>query len=199
MPAHSDLTAEVVVYFVDLCWLGFLGILIVGKRGAAKKETKREMKSFVGFLMQCVAYAMCFIFHRVYFSPILPMPRGAEETLAAVTIVIALASVWLCFESARTLGKQWALAARVIEGHELITSGPYARVRNPIYSAMFGMLLATGFAFSPAPVILIALVVFMAGTGIRIGSEERLLREAFDTKFDSYARKVPALFPRIFR
>jgi protein-S-isoprenylcysteine O-methyltransferase Ste14 len=147
--------------------------------------------------LQCVAYAMCFVFHRVYFSSILPVPRVAEETLAAVTIVIAVASVWLCFESARTLGKQWALAARVIEGHELITSGPYARVRNPIYFAMFGMLLATGLALSRWPAVGVAILVFVLGTEIRIRSEERLLREAFEVQFDNYARKVPAIFPRI--
>jgi protein-S-isoprenylcysteine O-methyltransferase Ste14 len=117
--------------------------------------------------------------------------------LAAVTIVIAVASVWLCFESARTLGKQWALAARVIEGHELITSGPYARVRNPIYFAMFGMLLATGLALSRWPAVGVAILVFVLGTEIRIRSEERLLREAFEVQFDNYARKVPAIFPRI--
>jgi protein-S-isoprenylcysteine O-methyltransferase Ste14 len=199
MPARADLTAEFVVFTVDLCWLGFLGILIVGKRGAARKETKRDMKSHLGFLLQCIAYAICFTFHRVNFSPIQPMSKVAEETLAAITITIALTSVWFCFESARTLGKQWALAARVIEGHELITSGPYARVRNPIYLAMFGMLLGSGIAFSRWPVILIALVVFMAGTEIRIWSEERLLRAAFDGQFDKYARKVPALFPRILQ
>jgi len=197
MPERADLTAEVVVFMVDLCWLGFLGILIVGKRGAAKKEIKRETKSFLGFLLQCVAYALCFIFHRLYFSPILPMPREVEETLAAITTGIALASVWFCFESARALGKQWALAARVIEGHELITTGPYARVRNPIYLAMFGMLFATGLAVSRWPAVLVAILAFLFGTAIRVRSEERLLREAFQAQFDNYARKVPALFPRI--
>ena len=46
------------------------------------------------------------------------------------------------------LGKQWALVARVPEGRKFLTEGPYARVCNPIYSGMFGMLLATGLAVS---------------------------------------------------
>jgi protein-S-isoprenylcysteine O-methyltransferase Ste14 len=197
MPARSDLTAEVVVILVDLCWLGFLGILVIGKRGAARQETKRKAKSLVGFLLQCVAYGTCFVFHRIYFSPILAMSKITEQILAAFTIAAAVASVSICFRSARTLGKQWALAARVIEGHELITSGPYAHVRNPIYLAMLGMFFATGLAVSRWPAMLLALLVFMIGTRIRIRSEERLLREAFQPRFDDYARRVPALFPRI--
>jgi len=39
-------------------------------------------------------------------------------------------------------------AMRVLEGHKLITLGPYNVVRNPIYTGMFGMLMATGLAIS---------------------------------------------------
>jgi protein-S-isoprenylcysteine O-methyltransferase Ste14 len=198
MPARSDLTAEIVVIVVDLCWLGFLGILIVGNHGAGRQESKRKANSLMGFFLQCVAYGMCFVFHRMYFSPMFAMSKIPEHILAAFTISVALASVWICFQSARTLGKQWALAARVIEGHELITSGPYARIRNPIYLAMLGMFLATGVAVSRWQTMLLALLVFMVGTEIRIHSEEQLLREAFQTRFDDYARRVPALFPHIF-
>jgi protein-S-isoprenylcysteine O-methyltransferase Ste14 len=197
MPIRSDLTAEIALFVVGLCWLGFFAILIVGKRGAAKGKAKRDMKSHLGFLLQCIAYAICFGFHRVYFSPFLPMSRPAETVLAAFTIVIAMASVWFCFESARTLGKQWALVAQVIEGHELITSGPYALVRNPIYLTMFGMLLSTGLAASLWPALLVAIAVLIVGTEIRIRSEEQLLREAFGSRFDNYVRNVPALFPRV--
>jgi protein-S-isoprenylcysteine O-methyltransferase Ste14 len=86
----------------------------------------------------------------------------------------------------------------VIEGHELIGRGPYALVRNPIYLAMLGMLLATGFAFSRWQALAAATVVFLIGTEIRIRSEETLLRATFGTQFEDYARRVPALFPHIF-
>ena len=33
--------------------------------------------------------------------------------------------VWLSASAVRTLGKQWTYVARTIEGHELITQGPY--------------------------------------------------------------------------
>ena len=46
----------------------------------------------------------------------------------------------------RTLGKQWAMRARLVEGHQLITVGPCAYIRNPIYTGMPGMLIATGLA-----------------------------------------------------
>jgi len=113
-------------------------------------------------------------------------------------MAIAIASVWLVNAAARRLGKQWALAARLVEGHTLIQDGPYRIVRNPIYTGMFGMLLATGLAAGRWIPLLVAIVLFAAGTYIRIRSEERLLRQAFGSEFEQYARNVPALIPGIY-
>ncbi len=90
------------------------------------------------------------------------------------------------------------VSARLIEGHKLITEGPYRFVRNPIYLAMFGMILSTGLAISRWWVLPIAITLFLIGNAIRIRSEEKLLRESFGAEFEDYARRVPALFPRIF-
>ena len=80
----------------------------------------------------------------------------------------------------------------------LITSGPYHLVRNPIYTAMFGMLLATGLAISHWAAIVAAVLVFVVGTRLRIRTEERLLREAFGPEFETYVRNVPAVVPNLF-
>jgi protein-S-isoprenylcysteine O-methyltransferase Ste14 len=85
-----------------------------------------------------------------------------------------------------------------VEGHTLIQDGPYRFVRNPIYTGMFGMLLATGLAAGRWIPLLVAIVLFAAGTCIRIRSEERLLRQAFGSEFEEYTRKVPALIPGIY-
>ncbi len=87
--------------------------------------------------------------------------------------------------------------ARVVEGHELVQQGPYAVVRNPIYTAMLVNLIATMLAFSTWWGDIFAMAVFLIGTEIRIRSEEKLLRENFGASFAEYARRVPALFPRI--
>ena len=180
-------------------WAGFGAILVLGKRGAAKGSAQRDPKSTVGFLLQCAAYLLCFTFPRTYFSPLLLHPQSAELIFAALVVALTLVSVWFCFAAARALGRQWALMARVIEGHELIRQGPYAVVRNPIYLAMLGMLLATGLSVSRWPAIVVAIAIFALGTAIRIRAEEKLLRAAFDAKFDDYARSVPAFLPLRWR
>jgi protein-S-isoprenylcysteine O-methyltransferase Ste14 len=196
---RSDPLAELAYFVVLAGWLGFIAIVFIGKRGSTPGAAKRDWKSTFGMLLQGAAYAICFGFFRPYFSPFLPMSKPAEVILTGVTIALVIVAVWLCWAAARTLGKQWALVARVIEGHELITAGPYAIVRNPIYLSMLGMYVASVLAVGRWQTLLGGLIVFLAGTMIRIRTEEKLLREAFGAQFDDYARRVPALLPRLLR
>lgn len=194
---RPDLPAEIAFFAVLAGWAGFFVILGIGKRGAAPGAAKRDWKSGAGFVLQAASYAICFVFARVYFTAIRPMSPLVEAILAGVTVVIVIASVWFCWAAARALGKQWALVARVIEGHELISTGPYAVVRNPIYLAMLGMYVASALAVTRWPAALIGLIVFLAGTAIRIRAEENLLRANFGVRFEDYARRVPSFFPRL--
>ena len=79
-----------------------------------------------------------------------------------------------------------------------MTEGPYSLVRNPIYTAMFGMLLATGLVATRWPGFIVAIIIFLIGTVIRVRSEEHLLREQFGADFDGYAHRVRAFIPGIY-
>jgi protein-S-isoprenylcysteine O-methyltransferase Ste14 len=197
MAPSSGLLAEIVYVVVVLCWIFFAVIFFLGKKGASRSDTKRATSSLLGLVLQSVAYAAVWVFPRGRLTPLVPMPNIAEAA-AIVTMAIAIGSVWFCLAAVRALGRQWALEARVIEGHELIKQGPYSVVRNPIYLGMFGLLVATGLAISRWEALVAAAVLFLAGTEIRIRSEEMLLREAFGARFEEYARNVPAFFPRLF-
>lgn len=159
---------------------------------------KRDPRSRVGILIQGIAFAMVWAARRRPLGMIAPLSPEFEYVVGAVTVLIAAGSVCLVGAAVRTLGKQWTYVARTIEGHELVTTGPYAFVRNPIYLGMFGMLVATGLALTQRPVFVAAIVIFLCGTVIRIRSEEKLLRETFGSKFEDYTRRVPAFLPGIF-
>jgi protein-S-isoprenylcysteine O-methyltransferase Ste14 len=198
MPVESDRLAEAALVCLGITWVLFGAIFLAGRKGAAANTARRDITSGVGFLLQMVAYTIVFAIARPRFSPIVPMPKTAEALLTALTIATGFASIWLCYAAVRTLGKQWALVARVIEGHELIKQGPYGVVRNPIYLGMFGLLLDAGVTWSRWQAVILASIIFLIGTQIRIRTEEKILRGAFGAKFDEYARSVPAFFPRIF-
>jgi protein-S-isoprenylcysteine O-methyltransferase Ste14 len=187
-------------YAVIACFWIFILTFWLRKRPPRAREAKRDRTSLIGMLLQGAAYFCVWSFplEQKHFSPVRPGSPVLEWGLAVLTVAIAVASTWLVNAAARRLGKQWALTARVVEGHTLIQDGPYRFVRNPIYTGMFGMLVATGLAVTQWIPLLVAIVLFAVGTWIRVRSEERLLREAFGSEFEAYARKVPALIPGIY-
>jgi protein-S-isoprenylcysteine O-methyltransferase Ste14 len=60
------------------------------------------------------------------------------------------------------------------------------------------MLIATGLAMEHWSALIVAMILFVIGTLIRVRSEEKLLRSAFGKEFDDYAAWVPAVLPGIF-
>jgi protein-S-isoprenylcysteine O-methyltransferase Ste14 len=187
-------------YAVIVCWWVFGLTFWLRRRQPRAREAKRDWTSLVGLLLQAVAYFCVWSYplQRKQLSPIPSLSPVVEWGLAGLTVALAVASAWLVNAAARRLGKHWALAARLVEGHTLIRDGPYRFVRNPIYTGMLGLLVATGLAVTERVPLLLAIVLFAAGTYIRIRSEERLLRQAFGSEFEEYARKVPALIPGIY-
>lgn len=183
---------------VMLSWFAFVVVFLARKQPRSPPDSKRDRISILGIALQGVSYAIVWGVHRPFFTPVAKMGKQLELIVAILTMIVAIGSVWFVSTAIRTLGQQWSLAARLVEGHKLVTEGPYRIVRNPIYTGMFGMLLATGLAISHWVGLLIAVVVYAVGTVIRVRSEEKLLREAFGAEFEAYARRVPAVVPFLF-
>ena len=195
MTLHIDFWPALAFAVVMVSWLVFALTFIVYKKPPSPPDKKRAEFSFAGIALQGISYLIVWLVRRAWFTPMFSENRWLKIALALTSILLAVTSVWFCALSIRVLGEQWSLAARVVEGHKLVTHGPYSVVRNPIYTGMLGMLLATGLAVSHWIGLLIALAVFAIGTLIRVRSEERLLREMFGREFDDYARRVPAVIP----
>jgi protein-S-isoprenylcysteine O-methyltransferase Ste14 len=185
---------------VILCWFVFAGIFLLRKRTPKVPEAKRDRMATLGIVLQMCGYFLVFFQPpgQPFLPPVAALSGFVGIAFSVFTVGIAAGSGWLIETAVRTLGRQWALRARLVEDHKLITVGPYAYVRNPIYTGMLGMLIATGLAMEYWIALLVAVVVFVVGLVIRVRSEEKLLRAAFGEEFEEYARRVPAVLPGIY-
>lgn len=194
--------AKLCFYGIIVCWWAFLLTFWLRKRPPRARETQHDRRSYIGLLLQAAAYFVVLLPPLRYRKmPLVGM--GGESgwsgsMMAVIALLIAVGSVGLVNWAARRLGKQWSLGARLVEGHDLIEDGPYRFVRNPIYTGMFGMLVATGLTGMRWERLAVAVVLFAVGTYVRIRMEERLLRAAFGVRFEEYARRVWALIPGIY-
>ena len=84
-----------------------------------------------------------------------------------------------------------------IEGSKLVTAGPYAHVRNPIYLGSivlgFGMVLLIG----DRRLLALCALTFLALYLGLIPAEEEFLGQKFQQEYQAYSRQVPRLLPRL--
>ncbi len=122
----------------------------------------------------------------------LPLSDWCFWTGAAITAGGLLFSVW----GRRHLGANWSQAVTVKQDHELITSGPYALVRHPIYTGLllgfFGSAVARG---EWRGVLAVAMVFAALWHKLRL--EEKWMHAQFGEHYEAYSRHVSALLPYI--
>ena len=195
-----DAIGRFVFYAVMIGWCLFAVTFIARRRPARRQETRRDWTAMLGFLIQSAGYFVIWLrpLQRTRFSPLLPMSNVAELALAALTLAIAVFSVGLVNAAVRALGAQWAVAARLVEGHKLIVNGPYRWVRNPIYVAMSLFMFAMVLAFGHWRNLVVAIPVFALGTWMRVVREEGLLRAQFGAAYDDYTARVKRFVPGLF-
>jgi len=112
---------------------------------------------------------------------------------ALLTLLGLLFTVW-----ARVyLGRNWSgMFATIKADHELITGGPYALVRHPIYSGLMLAFVGTALAIGEWRGVLATALALIAIVH-RIIVEEGFMREEFGAAYDSYAKRVKALVPGV--
>ncbi len=176
-------------------WIIFAAAFLTRPRTPQSDEQARDPMSTIGVAVQAVGFGLVWGWRRDAGAN--PLPDGAWQAWAQLvaSAILAWGSAALAVSAVRTLGKQWSVTARVLTTHRLVTTGPYAIVRHPIYTAMLGLMLSTGIALTTWPALAVACVFNLTGILWRVRIEERLLRETFGAEHDAYVARVPAVIP----
>ena len=142
-----------------------------------------------GLLLQFLAFSLLWLWQGHFWERPLPIWR------TAVSVILFALAALLSWSSSRALAGQLRIDAALGADHKLVRSGPYALVRNPIYTSMLLVLCATAVIIAGWKLFASALVLFVIGTEIRVRIEERLLASHFGEEFQAYKRSVPAYLP----
>ena len=113
---------------------------------------------------------------------------------------LALGSVgWLVFLAGAAM-RLWAtLYVGGRKGKELITNGPYAFCRNPLYVGSFLIALSVGLFLNSAVAVVGALLASVAFLAWVIPIEEARLSARFGDKYRAYCAATPRLIPSVPR
>jgi protein-S-isoprenylcysteine O-methyltransferase Ste14 len=183
-------------YLLPVMWLAFLGYWWVMATKTKETERREPVSSrLVRFVSMVCAVLLLWL-------PTIPLPLLCRRFLplgtycfwggSGITAGGLLFAIW----ARHILGSNWSQAVTVKEKHELITSGPYAIVRHPIYAGMLLAFLGSALARGEWRGLLAVLLVF----GVlwrKLRLEEKWMHVQFGESYESYSRRVAALLPYV--
>jgi protein-S-isoprenylcysteine O-methyltransferase Ste14 len=111
--------------------------------------------------------------------------------------VLGLVSLGLWFWAQVELDTQWSAQLQLRKEHHLVTSGPYARMRHPLYTAMCGWGMSLALVTANWVFVAMAVAVF-AVFFARVPREEQMMIERFGDQYRVYMKKAGRFFPRFF-
>lgn len=127
-------------------------------------------------------------------------PAFADYTLHPLAFALGIVAMvignWLFYRSHADLGIYWSPTLQMRENHLLTTSGIYARIRHPMYAAMFVQgvgqaLFLPNWISGPAWLVTFGILYL-----IRVGYEERMMLDRFRSEYETYMQDTGRLLPR---
>jgi Putative protein-S-isoprenylcysteine methyltransferase len=178
-----------------LAWVAFL--LYWAISAIKSKPAERLRNSALTVLMMAAFFGLFWLLRMgavptelnvVLWQSTLLMDLGA--------IAIVLIGLFIFIWARRSLGSNWNANAATKKNHKLVQTGPYKRVRHPVYSGFLTMVLGTSLSFGQL-IGLIILVICIVGLYLKALREESFLTMQFSEAYPKYKMKTKALIPYI--
>jgi protein-S-isoprenylcysteine O-methyltransferase Ste14 len=168
-----------------------------GFKGIGGRPGSAEWLAGVGFAVALVLGASAPVL--ALFDVVEPIDALDGHGAHAVGAVLAIAGIAATLVAQMAMGESWRIGVDPQERTELVTDGPFALVRNPIFSAMLPTALGLTLLV-PSWVAILGLAGLLVALElqVRVVEEPYLLRTHGET-YAAYARRVGRFVPGVGR
>jgi protein-S-isoprenylcysteine O-methyltransferase Ste14 len=104
-------------------------------------------------------------------------------------VALTFAGVAFSMGARHHIGKYWSARVSIVSEHTLIRTGPYARLRHPIYTGILTALAGTA---------LVGWGIALFGFVMKAKKEEAYLAARFGREFEKHWRGTGFFLPKIF-
>lgn len=200
---NLDQITTVIQWLGGLLAFAVLGILLFSVWRGTQRQAGRSSGRGGAWLRSPIFYlAASALFFGLAWLGWIPLPWTASPSARVWLLVLGsllyFPGLILVLWGRLALGKNYfvstGLGAQLFADHQLITSGPYARVRHPMYVGL--MLAACGSLLIYATWTTVYFAVFAPALLVRARREEAALSAEFGAQWHDYCNRVPAFIPR---
>jgi protein-S-isoprenylcysteine O-methyltransferase Ste14 len=174
-------------------WIAFFAFWIVSAfRRKATRMREPRLERLRHMLPLAAAYVLLFgqAGHHGWLAA-----RFASGTApAAAGVLLTAAGLGFAVWARRHLADNWSADVSIRESHELVGSGPYRRIRHPIYTGMLLGIAGTALAIGEIRGLL-ALAIALLAFYVKARKEETWLSREFGERFHDHARRTGMFLP----
>ena len=183
---------RVVGVVLTVCWLAFWIFWLAAATGAKASRRGLGWRRFAGARV-ALLIVIVFLARDLGFRA---RPTSASPVLAGIGLALFAAGLALAIWARLYIGRNWGMPMTRREEPELVTTGPYRRIRHPIYTGLILALIGTALATSLYGLIVAAVLGgFFVYSAIR---EEAYLTEQFQDTYRAYKHSTKMLIQFVF-
>ena len=170
--------------------------LIAARRGKSAQTSESPIYRILRILLLGITFTLLFArWAAVGFLGRSIVPPSL--VIAYIGFVMALAGMAIAVWARISLGQYWSDKIVLKVDHRLIRSGPYARMRHPIYSGVLLGIAGTAVVVNQWRGVL-AFVLLFTNYLIKAKREENILAAAFPEEFADHKSRAGFLLPRLY-
>lgn len=187
-----DFSAGNVIRAAWIIWVVWW--LVAATRVNRMKQREPVHEWVLRWVVMIAAFEL--LFHRGPFMGVLNQ-RFVPHSDVVLDIGAVLTCAGLAFSiwARQHIGRYWSSSVSIRADHQLIRTGPYSRIRHPIYTGILvglaGTLLADGHYAA-----ILAFLIVLAGLSWKALREENLLKGEFGPAFEEHKRATGFFLPR---
>jgi protein-S-isoprenylcysteine O-methyltransferase Ste14 len=183
-------------YSIELPWIIFVTYWIISAFKTNRTARKEAFAARYGIMfLEIVGFVL--VFRDDAGIGVLGQKVFARSYATGIAgVVLTWAGIALAIWARVHLGQYWSGRITIKEDHKLIRTGPYARLRHPIYSGLDLAVIGSALAIDCWRCV-VGVCVIIIGFWIKAKREEAMLEKQFGADFEEHRRRTGFLIPRV--
>jgi len=178
-------------------WLVFVAYWAVAAVGAKRNVRRRRWPTEIVLRLVVLLLIALLMQSRSLRLFLAETQRSASDPviLGWTGVALCLLGFGLAMSARWRLGRNWGMPMSRKEQPELVTSGPYARIRHPIYTGLILAMLGSALGVN----IFCALLLVPVGAYFLYSArrEEIVMLQLFPEQYAAYMARTGMLLPRL--
>jgi len=183
--------------YVILFLIWFFIQVYYWKEGVRHTTKKKIRPGFESFLVVLNMVSMHILPLLVIFTPFFDAYAfEVADPVRFIFFIIFAFNIWLFLKAHRDLGKNWSIILEIKDGHRLVTTGIYKKIRHPIYTHFWIWVITQGIILANGLVLAFGIASWGLLYFLRVPKEEEMLIAEFGDEYREYMKNTGRIIPK---